>query len=155
MRLTPLAWTCGVLLPVVAWADFAVVGGTVHTLQAGAPPLPDGVVVVRGDKVACVGVRQAAARPSHPLLAKTCALPADVTVVDARGGVVTPGLIEALGRVGQVEVDAEDSSHDGVARRELNQAHVRALDGIRLQSRSTEAARHGGVTTVEIGRAHV
>jgi imidazolonepropionase-like amidohydrolase len=151
MRLTPLLGLLVLLAPHVAAAgDFAVVGGTVHTLQPGAPSLPDGVVVVRDGKIACVGVRKANVHAGHELLGKACELPAGATVVDATGGLVTPGFVEAMGRVGQVEVDAEDSSHDGVARRGLNQAHVRAIDGVRLQSRATDAARRGGVTTVVV-----
>lgn len=134
-------------VPVVQ-PHFAVVAATIHTLQPGAPPLADGVLVVQAGRIACLGVRTVAAGANHPLQQKVCAIAAGVPVHEVNGGVLVPGLIEALGRLGQVEVEAEDATHDGVAGKESNAAHVQAIDGVQMQSRVMEATRRGGVTTV-------
>jgi imidazolonepropionase-like amidohydrolase len=59
----------------------ALVGATL--VNPGAPPLPDAVVVVRGQRVACAGGRAA------------CAVPAGARVVDVRGAYLIPGLVDA------------------------------------------------------------
>jgi imidazolonepropionase-like amidohydrolase len=62
----------------------AVVGATLLTPTAsGVTRVPNAVVVVRGGRIACAGERAA------------CEPPPDAEVVDARGGFVTPGLIDA------------------------------------------------------------
>ncbi|MSP93381.1 MAG: hypothetical protein EXR79_16575 [Myxococcales bacterium] len=125
-----------------AWADgaqpFAWVGGTVHPLLVGVAPIPDGVVLVDGaGKVACVGTRAA------------CPVPTDATVRElGPKTAVLPGFVEGLSRIGQIEIDAEDNTHDGAAQRESNLAPVQAIDGIGLNSRVVDAARKGGVTAV-------
>ncbi|HLN79856.1 MAG TPA: amidohydrolase family protein, partial [Thermoanaerobaculia bacterium] len=57
----------------------AIVGATLVD-GTGAAPLPNATVVLRGGKIDCAG---------------RCAIPAGVTVVDARGMWVTPGLVDA------------------------------------------------------------
>lgn len=131
-----------------AITDFAVTGAAIHTLQKGIPLLQDGVIVVQSRRVTCLGVRTPAADATLPILRKSCALPPGLPVFDLRGMVLVPGMIEALGRLGQMEVDAEEASHDGVAARESNLANVQAIDGIQVHARAIEAARHAGVTTV-------
>lgn len=59
----------------------AVVGGTL--VDPGASPIPDAVVVVRGQRIACAGPRA------------SCPIPAGAQLVEARGGYVIPGLIDA------------------------------------------------------------
>lgn len=63
----------------------AIVGGTLVDPGAGGgvTRTPDGVVVVRGGRIACAGTRGA------------CPVPPDVEVVDASGGFVSPGLVDA------------------------------------------------------------
>jgi imidazolonepropionase-like amidohydrolase len=76
---TAFALPAGVALPPVA-----VVGGTLVTPTAsGVTRVPNGVIVVRGGRIACAGERAA------------CEPPPDAEVIDARGGFVTPGLIDA------------------------------------------------------------
>jgi imidazolonepropionase-like amidohydrolase len=59
----------------------ALVGATVHH-GTGAPATSDAVVIVEGDRIACVGTRDA------------CPVPADASVVDLAGRHVTPGLVD-------------------------------------------------------------
>ncbi|HKG94655.1 MAG TPA: amidohydrolase family protein [Gemmatimonadaceae bacterium] len=60
----------------------ALVGGTL--VNPGAPAVPDAVVLVRGGRVVCAGVRD-----------KQCAVPPNVETVDVSGKFVSPGLIDA------------------------------------------------------------
>jgi imidazolonepropionase-like amidohydrolase len=60
----------------------ALVGGTVID-GTGAAPVADGVVVVTGERIACVGT------------AADCPVPDDARRVDARGRWIIPGLIDA------------------------------------------------------------
>ena len=63
-------------------ADFtAIVGGTVIT-ATGAPAIPDGVVLMEGERIAAVGRRG------------EVDIPSDAQVIDATGKFITPGLIE-------------------------------------------------------------
>ncbi|MBM4345791.1 MAG: hypothetical protein FJ100_20665 [Deltaproteobacteria bacterium] len=136
--------------PAFAAAPATLIKGvTLHSVVPEEPPLPNAEVLIRGDRVQCIGVsdpRPAAA--GDPRTRKSCApTAAGATVHDFAGkGVVIPGLIESLSRMGLVEIDLEDNTHDGVARRASNLAHVRAIDGVVTLSRAVEAARKGGVT---------
>ncbi len=121
-----------------AYSDsFAVDAREIRTVVVGAKPLQDGRIVVQDGKITCLDEQN------------RCALPANIRRYDfAKNGIVTPGFIETLGHIGQVEVDAEDGSHDGIAAKDSNLAHVRAIDGIAMASRALDAARLAGVTTV-------
>ena len=67
--------------PAVAQAT-ALVGGTVID-GTGTPPVAEGVVLVEGGRIACVGT------------ADRCPTPAGAAVVDVSGRFVTPGLVDA------------------------------------------------------------
>jgi imidazolonepropionase-like amidohydrolase len=77
-----------VLTPAVVRADapgvFALTGGTVHPVSG--PPLPNGVVVIRGGLIEQVGTR--------------IAVPPEATVIDVAGGHIYPGLIDAQTSLG-------------------------------------------------------
>lgn len=60
-------------------APLAVVNGA---LWDGSRLIPDGVVILRGDRIEAAGP------------AAEIAIPADATIVDARGGTILPGLID-------------------------------------------------------------
>jgi imidazolonepropionase-like amidohydrolase len=60
----------------------ALVGATLID-GTGAPPVVDGVVVVEGDRISCVGPRS------------SCEVPADAARIDLAGRFVTPGLVDA------------------------------------------------------------
>ena len=58
---------------------FAITGGTVHPVSG--PAIANGVVIIRGGLIESVGAN--------------LAVPADAAVIDAKGGHVYPGLIDA------------------------------------------------------------
>ncbi|MGE3887219.1 MAG: amidohydrolase, partial [Vicinamibacterales bacterium] len=59
----------------------ALLGGTV--IDGTGRSIPDGLVVVTADRIACVGT------------AAECSVPAGATRVDATGRFITPGLVDA------------------------------------------------------------
>lgn len=125
-------------------------GVTLYSVVPEEPPLANAEILVQGDKVLCIGVSDpASAAAGDPRARKACAPNAAGAAVHDYGGkgVVVPGFIESLSRMGMVEIDLEDNTHDGVARRALNLAHVKAIDGVVTLSRAVDAARKGGVTT--------
>jgi len=76
--------SCAVLLLAASGASAettALVGATVHD-GTGAAATPDAVVIVRGDRIACVGTRDA------------CPVPAAADVVDLAGRHLAPGLVD-------------------------------------------------------------
>ena len=81
---TVLAAVAGVLaaVPRPALADgLAIVGATV--VDGTAAPIPDAVVLIRGDRIQAVGARA------------QVAVPKGITIVDGRGKWVAPGLVDA------------------------------------------------------------
>ncbi|MGH7560763.1 MAG: amidohydrolase family protein, partial [Gemmatimonadales bacterium] len=60
----------------------ALTGGTIID-GTGRPAIANGVVVVRGDRLQCVGT------------AAQCSIPSGATLVDVTGRYVTPGLVNA------------------------------------------------------------
>jgi imidazolonepropionase-like amidohydrolase len=71
----------------------ALVGGTVID-GTGKPAIPNAVVLVAGDRLACVGSRE------------QCEVPSGATRVDVTGRFLTPGLVDAhvhLGRTGWLD----------------------------------------------------
>ncbi len=60
----------------------AIVNGTLVD-GTGAPPVPDGVLLVQGDRILAAGPRS------------TFAIPRGATQIDARGGTILPGFINA------------------------------------------------------------
>ncbi len=135
----------GIQLGANAWAapPLLITHARVWTLDRSRQDLDerlDAQILVTEGKIACVSASQ-----------QRCPQPSDAQIYDAQGQIVLPGLIESLARIGQVEVDAEESSHDGVAAKSSNNAQIQAIDGLTLHSRAVEAARQGGVT-VSIAR---
>jgi imidazolonepropionase-like amidohydrolase len=126
---------CAEPLPVRGEACTAFQGVTVFT---GAEWLKEASVVVENGKVTWV---QAGA-PG--------ALPAGCRVVEGKGRVLTPGLMEAFSGLGLAEVLLEESTNDsgpwGEAAKEPIRAALRAADGINPASALFPVARLGGVT---------
>jgi hypothetical protein len=77
--------------------DVLIRGAKVHTVGARGT-IDDGDVLVRGGRIAAVG--------------KGLLVPAGVTVVEARGRPLTPGLFAGIADIGLEEVSAVDSTVD-------------------------------------------
>ena len=111
--------------PVGDPAVIAIRGGTVLTVANGS--IPDGVVLVRGGRIAAVGA--------------DVAIPGDATVVDATGRFVSPGLIDAHSHI------AADSINEGGTA-------VSSMTGIEDVFDPTDIDIHrdlaGGLTTANI-----
>ncbi len=113
-------------------ADLALVGGEVHTV--GGAVIPNGTVVVHGERIVAVG--------------KDVPVPSGAQVIDCRGKVITPGLIESDSAIGLVEIELIDETVDNVVRvPDPIRAAVRAADAIDLRSTLVAVARHHGVTS--------
>jgi imidazolonepropionase-like amidohydrolase len=76
---------------------------------------------------------------------------ADGEVIDARGGVVIPGLIDAHCHLGIFGDALGFESSDGNEETDPITPHLRAIDAVNPLDRCFEDARRGGVTTVVTG----
>ena len=74
----------------------AVVGGTVHPVAS--PAIENATVLIRDGRIVAVG--------------RDVAIPADARRVDARGKVVTPGLLHAASNLGVLEVSSIASTNE-------------------------------------------
>ena len=132
---------------------FAVDVGLLHTMQPQQPPIAQGRLIVQSGRIVCLGRSQPLPTTDTPApepQPKFCPLPLGIQTFAFPQGVLTPGLVETLSRLGQVEVDAEDGSHDGVAGKDSNLGAVRAIDGVAMRSRALEATAAAGVTAVVV-----
>jgi imidazolonepropionase-like amidohydrolase len=122
---------------VIAWlAAVAITGATIYT--GDGEPLRDATLVLQGRQVQAVG--------------RGVAVPAGAQVIDARGAVVTPGLVDAASRLGLDEVLAESTAVEAVADPAADRvlADLRAADGFEPRSLTLPVARAGGVTSAVI-----
>ena len=78
-------------------------------------------------------------------------IPEDAEVFDAKGGYLTPGLIDAHCHLGMVGDSLGAESDDGNEDSEPIAPHLRAIDAINPFDRGFEEARKSGVTSVVTG----
>ncbi len=114
-----------------------------HVLLRGARVMtaagviyPVGDVLIEGDRIAAVGPRVAA--------------PEGTTVIDARGKVVTPGIIDTHSHLGVYSAPGLDAHSDGNEATAPVTPGMRAADAVWPQDPQLERARAGGVTTMQI-----
>ncbi len=114
-------------------AALALVGATVYTGEG--PPLREATVVIDGGRIVSVGPH-AKPRPG-------------VTVVDASGKIVTPGLIAVSTRVGVLDVALEPSSVEATLPESADpvRAALRAADTYDPRSPTVPIARAGGISS--------
>ena len=118
-----------------ATQDSAVAITAAHIVPVQGEPF-DGTILLHGGRIAAVGT--------------AVTIPPDTTVIDARGGWVLPGFVDAHTHLG-VHEEAE-----GWAGRDTNEltdpvtAAVRALDAINPADIGFDDALSGGVTTVNV-----
>jgi imidazolonepropionase-like amidohydrolase len=110
---------------------YAIVGATVHPVSG--PPIEGATVLIEDGKIAAVG--------------KDVTLPADVTVVDARGLHLYPGMIDAGTVLGLTELGSARETHDFAEGGDF-QPDLRAVIGINPDSELIPVTRANGVLTV-------
>lgn len=102
----------------------------------GTPPIDGGTVVVRGGKVVAAGAG--------------VAVPPGVTVIDAKGKWVTPGLVVAVTNLGLVDVGAVDDSNDEGAQKSPFSAALDIAPAINPAAQPIAVSRAGGVTRAAV-----
>ncbi|MBM3992167.1 MAG: amidohydrolase family protein [Planctomycetes bacterium] len=112
----------------------AFVGGRV--LAVSGPPIEDGVVIVQFGRIRAVGART------------SVELPSGAKVVDVKGKVLMPGLVDTHSHVGGGW--GADSSAP-------IQPDVRMLDAINCRDAGLQRAQAGGITTINVmsGSGHL
>jgi imidazolonepropionase-like amidohydrolase len=115
--------------------NMAIVGGTVFT--GAGQRIENGVVIVTDGRVAAVG------DASTPI-------PAGHRSVDARGRFVTPGIIDTHSHLGVYPSPGVAGMSDGNEATNPNTAQVWAEHSLWPQDPGFNAARAGGVTTLQI-----
>lgn len=143
MSLKSVAAWLAVCAAVPALADppgvYAIRGGTVHPVSG--PAIADGIVVIRDGLVQAVGAG--------------VAIPPDAEIVDAKGGDVYPGLIDAQTSLG-FPAPAAPRGRRGAAARQTQaapqlpetSAAFSAMREVKLSEDDVEARRATGVTTI-------
>ena len=120
---------------------FAITGGTVHPVSGAA--IPNGVVIIRGGLIESVGA--------------SLAIPTDATVIDAKGGHVYPGLIDAGTSLGFAAAAPRRRGFGGGGGAPAQPATppppettpaFMAVREVRLSDDDVEAKRATGVTTI-------
>ena len=111
--------------------------GVVHPMDA--PVIPRRFVLLEGDKIAAVGPMEA--------------LPAGYSgeVLDAEGGHILPGFIDAHCHLGLFGDALGFEADDGNESTDPCTPQLRAVDGVNPLDRGFREAREGGVTTVLTG----
>jgi imidazolonepropionase-like amidohydrolase len=107
-----------------------------RVMTAAGVVYPEGDVLVEGERIAAVGAHVGA--------------PADATVIDVRGKVVTPGLIDTHSHIGVYAAPGFAAHADGNEAVAPTTPAMRAADAVWPQDPQLERARAGGVTTMQI-----
>ena len=121
----------------------AIKGGKIYTITKGV--IDEGTILIENGKIKSVG--------------KSVKVPEGAEVIDAKGKVVMPGLVEAHCHIGIYEEKIGWAGSDGNEATDPATPHVRALDGIKANADEGGliAALETGITTAQIlpGSANV
>jgi imidazolonepropionase-like amidohydrolase len=118
----------------MAGTAVAIVGG--HVVPITGAPVDGGTVLIADGKIVAVG--------------RDVSVPADARVIDAAGGWVLPGFVEAHGHVGVHEEGEGWAGNDTNEMTDPVTAHVRALDAINPADIGFRDAISGGVLAVNV-----
>jgi imidazolonepropionase-like amidohydrolase len=130
-RLALLALMLASASPIAA-ETIVITGGTV-ALGDGSEPIPGGTVVIRDGKIVAAG--------------QNVAVPANATMIDARGKWVTPGIVAGFSRLGISEVDlGADGTKDDSASGSPFSAAIDVAPAINPLSSTIAVNRADGVT---------
>ncbi len=99
-------------------------------------PIEEGILLVQNGKITAIGD------------ARIVRLSSDVQIIDVKGKVIMPGLVDTHSHIG------EGSGADGSS---PIQPDVRLFDGLNARSSSIQRAQSGGITTVNVmpGSGHL
>lgn len=114
-----------------------IINGTVHTMENLT--IPGGYVAVSGGKIARVGPME------------ECPETWEGEIIDAEGGHILPGFVDAHCHLGMFGDAIGFESDDGNEATDPCTPHLRAIDAINPMDRCFEEARAAGVTTVVTG----
>src|SRR5690242_13854057 len=114
--------------------NLAITSG--YVVPVDGDPIEDGTVLIQDGKIAAVG--------------RDIDVPAGVPTVDAGGGWILPGFVEAHGHLGVHEEAEGWAGQDTNEMTDPNGARMRALDAINPADLGFADALSGGVTTVVI-----
>ena len=114
-----------------------IINGTVHPMDG--PIIGNGYVAVSGSKIAQVGPME------------NCPRSWEGEVIDAQGGHVCPGFIDAHCHLGMFGDALGFESDDGNEETDPCTPHLRAIDAVNPLDRCFAEARAAGVTTVLTG----
>lgn len=98
----------------------------------GSAPIEDGTVVIRDGRVVAAGAG--------------VAVPAGITVVDAGGKWVSPGLVAGFSRLGIVEIDAVDQTNDTAAGKSPFHAAIDVAPAVNPKASAVTLNRADGLT---------
>jgi imidazolonepropionase-like amidohydrolase len=112
----------------------AIVGGRVVPITG--EPVDGGTILIAAGKIVAVG--------------RDVSVPADARVIDAAGGWVLPGFVEAHGHVGVHEEGEGWAGNDTNEMTEPVTPHVRALDAINPADIGFRDAISGGILAVNV-----
>lgn len=111
----------------------AIINAHIRTITNGV--IEQGTILIRDGKIAAIG--------------QHVSLPTDVTLIDAQGQVVTPGLIDEHSHVGGWEEGLGWEGNDINEFTDPSTPQLSILDGINPFDIGFADARKGGVTTVQ------
>lgn len=114
--------------------NVAITGG--YVVPVAGEPIEGGTVLIQDGKIVAVGAG--------------VEVPAGVPVVDAAGGWVLPGFVEAHGHLGVHEEGEGWAGQDTNEMTHPNGARLRALDAINAADQGFADALAGGVTTAVV-----
>ena len=113
----------------------ALSGGTFWTMRGkGLGVVKEGLLLIENGKIVYVG--------------KPKPIPAGYRVLDTRGKIIMPGMIDAITHLGLVEVALNRETNDGESDASPIVPQLRALDAFNVSSRALRPARIAGITTV-------
>jgi imidazolonepropionase-like amidohydrolase len=132
----PLSFLALLAAPSVAAQDTPIAFVGARAFPIAAPPIDDATLVVRGGRIEAIGPRA------------SIAVPAGARVVDAKGKVLMPGLVDTHSHVGGGW--GADSSAP-------IQPGVRMLDAVDCRDSGLQRAQAGGITTLNVmsGSGHL
>lgn len=123
--------------PWVARGDVAIFGEVVHTVAS--EPITNGVVLVKGSKIAAVGRQGEVAVPDG--------------TPELRARVVVPGLVDAHTTVGVSGMLNQNHDQEQLERSGPIQPELRAVDAYNPRDELVDYVRSLGVTTLHTGHA--